>query len=699
MDLRGYTTVDEVGEDTQDEVPKYYQKTALAQMLVDKCKDIPLVGLQYVLEVRKDFNNTLDGCYYICAVCSKKMTAHTLVAHIKSMPHRLKFSETHCKHIFDKYSSYDIKEWTAPLVKTFTVDLAEVEKKMGRHKLAVAFEREISSVLKSLKQNISEISSLSRLQEEKTKVSEAPTPSKSTAPVTTTANSVQEIQHPNTDKSRNQNAGARASSSVNIPSKNQNAGAHAASNVNIPLPSKSAGPKTNTNNKNNDGYFENEEDEVLILPQEKKPANAKKFSSNGQGFTKRNYRPGPNFRRRSKSRSSTPSLSPIKTRSRSRSKSRSLSPKRNPLHSPPNKLRQTKPTETKPTETKSTETQFGETRLRQTSSTWSKEEALEVTRVSSSQSLKVPLKRHPQALQVKESLQIKAQITTTQKIVYEKAPETHPLYNREWKLFWERRCRELEKEGLDPFLYNFKREWAVYWHHRMKELIDQNFKEKRDALLKKFKIEDPDLEESELYDGSKPPGSLKKRDNDDVEKVMLDLTDLEKADLTGLENQDLMGQENQDMVGQETKGLAGLENEDLMDLENLDLMSQEGLDLTGPAKQDLMGRRIPILTEWEKRDLVDQENQDSVVQENPGMTCQDHQGLMDQEGSMGLMDLEDQGLTDKETQARSGVGVGIYLQVIPNMLVWQSMRVTFELRQIQQSQFESESCSLIISVM
>lgn len=49
-------------------------------------------GLQYVLEVRKDFNNTLDGCYYICAVCSKKMTAHTLVAHIKSMPHRLKFS-------------------------------------------------------------------------------------------------------------------------------------------------------------------------------------------------------------------------------------------------------------------------------------------------------------------------------------------------------------------------------------------------------------------------------------------------------------------------------------------------------------------------------------------------------------------------------------------------------------------------------
>lgn len=53
----------------------------------------------------------------------------------------------------------------------------------------------------------------------------------------------------------------------------------------------------------------------------------------------------------------------------------------------------------------------------------------------------------------------------------------------------------------------------------MKELIDKNFKEKRESLLKKFKIEDPDLEESKLYEDSKPPGSLKKRDNDGVEKV------------------------------------------------------------------------------------------------------------------------------------------------------------------------------------
>ena len=47
-------------------------------------------GLQYVVEVQKD-NKSIDGCYYVCALCSKKMSSKTLLAHIKSVPHRLKF--------------------------------------------------------------------------------------------------------------------------------------------------------------------------------------------------------------------------------------------------------------------------------------------------------------------------------------------------------------------------------------------------------------------------------------------------------------------------------------------------------------------------------------------------------------------------------------------------------------------------------
>ena len=78
---------------------------------------------------------------------------------------------------------------------------------------------------------------------------------------------------------------------------------------------------------------------------------------------------------------------------------------------------------------------------------------------------------------------LNANVITFHQMVYEKTPESHPLYNREWKIFWERRCRELEKDGIDPFLHDFKSEWARFWHQRMKELMDASFKNKRDALL------------------------------------------------------------------------------------------------------------------------------------------------------------------------------------------------------------------------
>ena len=96
-------------------------------------------------------------------------------------------------------------------------------------------------------------------------------------------------------------------------------------------------------------------------------------------------------------------------------------------------------------------------------------------------------------------------VITFQQIVYEKNPESHPLYNREWKIFWERRCRELEKAGIDPFMYDFKTEWARFWHHRMKEVMSLNFKQKRDGLLKKFRLDDPDLEKNK--ESSKAPSS------------------------------------------------------------------------------------------------------------------------------------------------------------------------------------------------
>ncbi|KAK7066906.1 hypothetical protein SK128_004467 [Halocaridina rubra] len=143
-----------------DESVSYYQKTTLAKSLIDQCKDIPLVGLQYVLEVRQNARTTLDDAYYICALCSKKMNAHTLLAHIKSVPHRLKFAEIHCREVFSKFGCITLKQWTAGLVKEFTDALTDVERKLGRHKLAVAYERDISAALASLKSKIEDITEL-----------------------------------------------------------------------------------------------------------------------------------------------------------------------------------------------------------------------------------------------------------------------------------------------------------------------------------------------------------------------------------------------------------------------------------------------------------------------------------------------------------------------------------------------------------
>lgn len=39
-----------------------------------------------------------------------------------------------------------------------------------------------------------------------------------------------------------------------------------------------------------------------------------------------------------------------------------------------------------------------------------------------------------------------------QRLEYEKSPENHPLYPDEWKIFWNRRYKELQA-GLHPFRF------------------------------------------------------------------------------------------------------------------------------------------------------------------------------------------------------------------------------------------------------
>ena len=39
---------------------------------------------------------------------------------------------------------------------------------------------------------------------------------------------------------------------------------------------------------------------------------------------------------------------------------------------------------------------------------------------------------------------------------FERRPEDHPKYSEEWKLFWERRYKELQVQGRDPNSHDFQ---------------------------------------------------------------------------------------------------------------------------------------------------------------------------------------------------------------------------------------------------
>ncbi|XP_017782518.1 PREDICTED: uncharacterized protein CG7065-like [Nicrophorus vespilloides] len=65
-------------------------------------------------------------------------------------------------------------------------------------------------------------------------------------------------------------------------------------------------------------------------------------------------------------------------------------------------------------------------------------------------------------------------------------PEKHPQYNDEWKIFWNKRYKELQAEGKDAAKYDFKPEWIIYWNDKIVELHKIELKTKLDDLRRRF---------------------------------------------------------------------------------------------------------------------------------------------------------------------------------------------------------------------
>ncbi len=64
------------------------------------------------------------------------------------------------------------------------------------------------------------------------------------------------------------------------------------------------------------------------------------------------------------------------------------------------------------------------------------------------------------------------------KEIYDKRPEDHPQYPEEWRIFWEKRYRELLSQGKDAENYDYKADWIPFWAKRVEDLYNHEVNRK-----------------------------------------------------------------------------------------------------------------------------------------------------------------------------------------------------------------------------
>ena len=73
--------------------------------------------------------------------------------------------------------------------------------------------------------------------------------------------------------------------------------------------------------------------------------------------------------------------------------------------------------------------------------------------------------------------------------IYDKRPEDHPDYPEEWRLFWEKRYKELQAQGKDADNHDYKTEWIPYWGKRVHEIYEAEMKVKTESMLHKYELQ------------------------------------------------------------------------------------------------------------------------------------------------------------------------------------------------------------------
>lgn len=153
--IEGFTVLDEAEADEKNAEDKFHQFGANIQGQLDKFNDGPLVGVQYMVEVWKSYESK-QTLYYLCSICAMKLTSTTLTPHLKSIPHKIKFTEIHCPELHEKFKTKTLK-WKASEVKELTGGLFKVIKTANPTKMAVCTEddkKEAMEAFHALKKGI-----------------------------------------------------------------------------------------------------------------------------------------------------------------------------------------------------------------------------------------------------------------------------------------------------------------------------------------------------------------------------------------------------------------------------------------------------------------------------------------------------------------------------------------------------------------
>lgn len=88
---------------------------------------------------------------------------------------------------------------------------------------------------------------------------------------------------------------------------------------------------------------------------------------------------------------------------------------------------------------------------------------------------------------------------------YEENPEEHPQYAEEWRIFYEKRYRELATtEGSDPVTHDYKPEWVDVWMTRMQELKIAEFESREKGIRIKLGMTKEDKNEVTLKRKAEP---------------------------------------------------------------------------------------------------------------------------------------------------------------------------------------------------